>query len=228
MNRSREGVASSVREVLVSRPHLRECLSEGVVNYSALARAILKDVRRKHPNASLSAIKMALIRVRSELSESETALRERLRGVLGRSVLQVQSDLIVVTIKRHALLPKIHDVAKILDFARFMQILQGVNTFTLIISAENSEEVFRLVEREAVVEVIRDQAAIIIISPREIVETPGIIAFITSLLYENNVNITQIVSCHDETIILVSSSEVTRAFQVLDQLIRAMRTQSST
>ncbi|MEM4929268.1 MAG: ACT domain-containing protein [Acidilobaceae archaeon] len=225
--RAKEGVASSVREVLASRPHLRECLSENVVNYSALARALLKDVRKKNPNASLSAVKMALIRIKNEISESESSLKKKLREVLSKSVLQVQSDLVIVTIKRHALLSRIQHVTKALNSARFLQVLQGINTFTLIISEEDSEEILELVEKEHIVEVLRDQAALIIISPREIVETPGIIAFVTSLLYENNINISQIVSCHNETIIFVSSSEVTKAFQVVDQIIRSMKTQSS-
>ena len=145
---------------------------------------------------------MALVRLREEIVESEKELKVKLKRVLGSTVLQLQSDLVVVTVRKHAILVKLPVIVKSMEMARFFQILQGVNTFTFIVSRENLEELLRNIGKEDIVELLEDQAAVILVSPRNIVETPGVIALISSTLYENDVNITQIVSCYNDTIVL--------------------------
>lgn len=217
-------VSSIVRKLITSRPFVKECLVEGVVNYSALARLLTRELESMEVRASHSAVKVALTRIRRDLLKSEESLRSKLKHILSSSVLQLQTDLKVVTVRKHSILLKLPDVAKVMETSRFSQLLQGVNTFTVIISRENFNELLKHLSMNDVVEVLEDQAAVILISPREIVETPGVVAFVTSTLYENNINITQIVSCYSDTIILVDSSKISDAFRVLESLIKSMRT----
>lgn len=220
----RVSVASIVRGLVLSKPFIRSCLAEGVVNYSALARLIAEELRSRNIQASHGAIKMALVRIREELVESEKMLRTKLKRVLGETVLQLQSDLVVVTVRKHATLARLPVIVKSMEMARFFQILQGVNTFTFIVSRENLGNLLGNIAREDVIEIIEDQAAVILVSPREIVETPGVIAFISLALYENGINITQIVSCYNDTIILVDSSKAWEAYRALEMLIKSMKT----
>jgi aspartokinase len=118
---------------------------------------------------------------------------------------------------------RIPGIVKSMEMARFFQILQGVNTFTFIVSRENLEELLRSIGREDVVEILEDQAAVILVSPRDIVETPGVVALIASTLYENDINITQIVSCYNDTIVLVDAMKAWEAYRVLETLIKSMR-----
>jgi aspartokinase len=219
----RVSVASIVRGLVFSRPFIRGCLAEGVVNYSALARLLAEELRARGISASHGAIKMALVRIREEIVESERELRAKLKRVLGSTVLQLQSDLVVVTVRKHAVMARIPGIVKSMEMARFFQILQGVNTFTFIVSRENLEELLRNIGREDVVEILEDQAAVILVSPRDIVETPGVVALIASTLYENDINITQIVSCYNDTIVLVDAMKAWEAYRVLETLIKSMR-----
>jgi hypothetical protein len=85
------------------------------------------------------------------------------------------------------------------------------------------EELLRNVGRDDVVEILEDQAAVILVSPRDIVETPGVVALIASTLYENDINVTQIVSCYNDTIVLVDAMKAWEAYRVLETLIKSMR-----
>lgn len=221
---ARISVASVVRGIVLSKPFLRECLAEGIINYSALSRAISEDLRVRGVEASHAAVKMALIRVRSEIIEESKKLERKLKRVLGSTVLQLQSDLTVFTVKKHNIVPKLPEIIKSMEIARFFQVLQGINTFTFIVSREDIDRLTSNINKDDVIETLENQSAIVLVSPREIVETPGIVAFISSILYENDINITQVVSCYNDTIILVESTKAWEAFRVLETLIKSMRT----
>ncbi|MEM0366763.1 MAG: ACT domain-containing protein [Acidilobaceae archaeon] len=222
---ARVSIASVVRGLILSKPFLRGCLAEGIVNYSSLARLLSEELKVRGITASHGAIKMSLIRVRNEILESEKELKVKLKLVLGSTVLQIQSDLIVVTVRKHRVILKLVELVKLMESSRFFQILQGVNTFTFIVSKEDSVKLLEIVGREDIIEVLNDQTAVILVSPKEIVETPGVVALIASTLYENDINITQIVSCYNDTIILVESAKAWEAYRVLETLIKSMRSQ---
>ncbi|MEN2999139.1 MAG: ACT domain-containing protein [Acidilobaceae archaeon] len=219
-------VASMVRGLVLSRPFVKSCLAEGIVNYSALARLFSEELEKRGISASQAAIKMSLIRVREEILEEERRLRAKLRHVIGSSVIQLQSDLIVITAHKQRVLEKLAEITKIMKSARFLQLLQGVGSFTLIISSEDKERVVQTLGPDNIIEVIEDQVALIVISPKEIVETPGVIALISSTLYENDISISQIVSCYNDTIILVDSTKASEAYRALETLIKSIRSQS--
>ncbi len=221
---ARISIASIVRGIVLSKPFLKECLSEGIINYSALSRAISEDLKVRGVEASHAAIKMALIRVRSEIIEESKRLEWKLKRVIGSTVLQLQSDLTVFTVKKHNVIPKLPEIIKSMEIARFFQVLQGINTFTFIVSREDIDRLTSNINKSDIIEVLENQSAIVLVSPREIVETPGIVAFISSILYENDINISQIVSCYNDTIILVDSAKAWEAYRVLETLIKSMRT----
>jgi len=71
--------------------------------------------------------------------------------------------------------------------------------------------------------IIRDQSAIILLSPEEIITTPGVIAYVTWLLSKEGVNITQIISCHLDTIFVISQEQALKAYEILEDAINKLR-----
>lgn len=212
-----------VRNILLSRPFLKACLVEGVINYSSLARLIGREMEKAELKASHPAIKMALMRIREELLEREEELRKRVKYIIGNTVLQMHSDLLVITIKKDMAANVYGSLAKIAEGTRVFHLLQSTASITVIISKEDSRKVLELLEEGSIIDMLKDQAAISMLSPREIIETPGVIAFVVSSLYENNINITQIVSSYNDTIVIVNHKDAPEAFRVLENLIRSMR-----
>jgi len=223
MAEEKASITKIVRDIVSSRPAIKECLILDIVNYSALARLIVKELEEKGIKTSVGAVKMALIRIGEETKGERTFFEEKIRKVIAKTVIELQSDLTVITFKKAPFLNRIAQTFKIMENARFFQLTQGVETFTLVISSEDAEDVIKIIGNPAIVDLIKGQTAIILISPDDIIETPGFVAFVTSVLSSAGINITQVISCHKDTIFVLDRKDAPKAYQVLEELILKMR-----
>ena len=219
----KSGISKIVRDLINAHPFIKECFVLNIVNYSALARYLVNELKKLGVDASFDAVKMALIRLRSELYEERRFLEEKVRGLLANSVLELQTDLVVLTVRKASLLPRLSDLAKAMEGARFFQIVQGTDNFTLIITREVKDVVVEAVGRDNILDFIEGQTAIILISPIDIITTPGFVAYVTSILASNGINITQIISCYKDTLLIINRDDALKAYQVLEQLILSTR-----
>ena len=60
---------------------------------------------------------------------------------------------------------------------------------------------------------------IVVHSPEELEATPGVVAFLATLLAEQNVNIVEFISCWTETIMVVEKKDSLKAYEVLSNLV---------
>jgi aspartokinase len=218
------GVARVVQELLLAKPVLLAALGMGVVNYSALARALRGEVeRRLGREVSEASVKVALIRFRERLSRS--IAEESVLRVVAESSTTLIDDVGLVTLRASdplALAPLLSGVR-----ARLLQITQGVHTLTIVTDSEVLEGLLRKVDPKLVEAVYRDQAAVILVSPREIITTPGVMAYLTTLLAVNGINITQVISTHTDTLFILGRQEAVEAYYLLrraiDEARRAVR-----
>jgi len=226
MAEEKVSVAKIVKEIILSRPAIKECLILDVINYSALARVILKELEKENIKTSTGAVKMALIRIGEDLKKERALFEKKIKNVVAKTVIELQSDLTVITAERRAVLNNLEQLFKVMENARFFQLTQGVETFTLVLSSEEKEKVLEIIQPKAIVDLIEEQTAIVLISPEEIIETPGIIAIMTSTLSSSGVNITQIISCHKDTIFVLNRRDAPKAYQILEDMILKMRKNS--
>ncbi|HDH44594.1 MAG TPA: ACT domain-containing protein [Thermococcus sp.] len=226
MAEEKVSIAKIVKEIILSRPAIKECLILDVINYSALARVILKELEKENIKTSTGAVKMALIRIGEDLKKERAFFEKKIKNVVAKTVIELQSDLIVITAERRAVLNNLEQLFKVMENARFFQLTQGVETFTLVLSSEEKEKVLKIIQPKAIVDLIEEQTAIVLISPEEIIETPGIIAIMTSTLSSSGVNITQIISCHKDTIFVLNRRDAPKAYQILEDMILKMRKNS--
>jgi len=226
MAEEKVSIAKIVKEIILSRPAIKECLILDVINYSALARVILKELEKENIKTSTGAVKMALIRIGEDLKKERALFEKKIKNVVAKTVIELQSDLIVITAERRAVLNNLEQLFKVMENARFFQLTQGVETFTLVLSSEEKEKVLKIIQPKAIVDLIEEQTAIVLISPEEIIETPGIIAIMTSTLSSSGVNITQIISCHKDTIFVLNRRDAPKAYQILEDMILKMRKNS--
>jgi len=218
-------VSEAVRRVVEANPSLQECLMSGIVNYSELARKLQPLLTSILGRAvSIDAIKMALIRYADKMGKNKlTEFGTRVLEVLARSELEIRTGITVATFSI-SVLPQIMEVARqLVGKARFFAIMQALTTITIIMDNESFEYIKKLIDERYIVHVMRDQVAVIIVSPIEIIETPGVLAYITSILARNNVNIVQVESCHTDTVLIISKNDLVRAFQLLNEVIELAR-----
>lgn len=209
-------VNRTVKEVVLSRPTLLEALAMGVVNYSALARALRGEVRQRlgRPVSEVS-VKVALLRLREHISgalHSEGVLR-----VLAASTLTLIDDVGLLTVRASTpitLSPLISGVR-----ARLLQMTQGIGTVTVVTDEEVIDWLCTKLDPRLVEAEIRGQAALILVSPREIITTPGVMAYLNTLLAFSGINITQVISTHTDTILILEREKVVEAYLLLKSAI---------
>lgn len=221
--RRRESIAEIVRRVITSHPSVIDCLCLGIVNFSALSRSILEEVRRAGglEKTDENAVKMAIIRFSETLRRRRSSNEGMVRYILANSSMRLEMDVTVVTAEREAVLKNMGEIMGKAANARFFQLTQGTRTFTLAIAREISSDVVNLLGRVAYR--MDDQAAIILVSPKEIIDTPGVVSYITSILAWSGINISQIISCHTDTILIVSRDDAIKAYNVLEEIILRLR-----
>ncbi len=223
MNR-KVSISNIVRKVITTHPSLLDCIKLDIVNYSSLARLLVDEVRKVggFKEVGVNAVKMGIIRF-SEMLKAETSTDDVIRNILAETTVELQTDLKLITLRKEIMLARLKDFISVITQARFFQLTQGTRTFTLVISEDVGREVTKFFGREFIEDVINDQAAIILISPKDIISVPGVVSYITSLLSWHGINITQIISCYVDTILVLNRGDVLRAYDLIEGLIIHLR-----
>lgn len=221
----RRTLTSIVRDIIISRPSILTCLVKGLINYSALARDIVRDVEREAGirGVNVNTIKVILIRLSNKLRNDLRSFEDQILRILAGSVLRLETDLVVLTINREYIQPRIAKLVQELRNARFLQVTQGISTYTIVLAKEIMNKALSIIGEKTPYELFDDQSAIVLISPREILTTPGFVSYVTGLLAWSGINITQIISCYLDTILIVSTSDVMKAYTILQSAITSAR-----
>jgi len=189
-------VAQSVRNHLRNKPYLLEALEKGIVNLSELSRQIQKELE----SSNTPAVKAALRRYAMDLQKHKQKREERVLQVLKRSGITVfDKKAVIITSKE-------------LETSSGMKVdLLGKHVY-LLDKGELPERVSTLVKHD-------NCTMIVVHSPEELEATPGVVAFLTTLLAEQNVNMIEFISCWTETIIVVEKKDSLKTYEVLSNIV---------
>ena len=189
-------IAQNVRDHLRNKPYLLEALEKGIVNLSELSRQIQEELKTDNT----SAVKAALRRFSEELQKHKQKREEKVLQVLKRSGIAVY-DRKSVMITSKEISTKSGMKVDLLD--KFVY---------LVDRSDMPERISTLVKHD-------NCTMIVVHSPEELEATPGVVAFLTTLLAEQNVNIIEFISCWTETIIVVEKKDSLKAYEVLSNIV---------
>ncbi len=188
-----KSVAQRVRETIQTRPSILDALSMKIVNYSALARILQEELGE----GSLEAVKAAIIRVADEISTDRGLREEAVQGILKASKVRLQDKIGVVISTLRLDIPH-------------------------IVTAHLTDQYVYIVDQTIIKEPLPDHVqfqknlvALILLSPADVEETPGFVAFITQQLASRNINIIEFISCSTNTIIILEARQALDAFSLL-------------
>lgn len=189
-------IAQNVRNHLRNKPYLLEALEKGIVNLSELSRQIQEELQIEN----MSAVKAALRRFSEELQKHKQKREEKVLQVLKRSAMAVYDrKSVIITTKE-------------IDTKTGMKVDLLGKVVYLLDRSDMPARITSLVKHE-------NCTMIVVHSPEELEATPGVVAFLTTLLAEQNVNIIEFISCWTETIIVVEKKDSLKAYEVLSNLI---------
>src|SRR3989304_1396339 len=189
-------IAQDVRSYLRNKPYLLEALEKGIVNLSELGRQIQEE--RKTSNTS--AVKAALRRFSEELQKHKQKREEKVLQLLKRSGIAVYDRKSVII------------TAMEISTKSGMKVDLPGKFVYLMDRGDMPERISTLVKHD-------NCTMIVVNSPEELENTPGVVAFLTTLLAEQNVNIIEFISCWTETVIVVEKKDSLKAYEALTNLV---------
>uniref|UniRef100_A0A7C2ZPR5 ACT domain-containing protein n=1 Tax=Ignisphaera aggregans TaxID=334771 RepID=A0A7C2ZPR5_9CREN len=217
-------VSQIVREIVLSDPCTLQCILNDIVNYTKLSKKITPLVNELAGHSvNIDTVKMALIRFANKAMREFSLLRRDVAEVLAKSSIEIRTGISIITLKNLAFTKIASMIPGLTQRARFVAIMQSLLVTTLVLDNETADEIIAKLSKEDIVQLQKDYAAIVIVSPIEIMYTPGVLSYITNILALNNVNIVHIESCYTDTIIVVSREDLLKAFQVLSRYIDASK-----
>jgi hypothetical protein len=189
-------IANNVRSYLRNKPYLLEALEKRIVNLSELSRQIQEELK----TSNTSAVKAALRRFSEELQRHKQKREEKVLQVLKRSGMAVYDRKSVVITNREV------------DVKNALKVDLLNKHVYLLDRSDLPERISTLVKHE-------DCTMIVVHSPEELEATPGVVAFLATLLAEQNVNIIEFISCWTETIMVVEKKDSLKAYEVLSNMV---------
>ena len=218
-------IAEATRRVVQVHPSILDGIKQGIINYSALADLIRERVLRlaDRKSVQIDAIKMALMRFAEELRENRKLLETSISKIIANSELELKNDVTVFTVHQFALINKLNELINYAEGARFFQIIQGTKTFTIAAHQNLLPSLVKVIEDKNIIAKNTNQSALILISPPEIIDTPGIVSYVSDLFATHNINITQFMSCHLDTIFIINREDSINAYKLLEEKIMLFR-----
>ena len=180
MNRRIRGdVEERTMDYLVKRPEIFTLLNTGIVNLNGLAALISRENGDLNPLSVRSALQKIM------KSGRITDYRKATDDLLRKSKVTLQDKVSVITAKRK------------LDMD-FLSVTFLTDSVVYIVDETRSKNI----PRDANVE--RNVSLIHIFSPYDIVSTPGFALNVVQRIYAAGINILQLISCSNETMIVVN------------------------
>jgi len=211
---------SKIVQFLVENdPPIQDALERGYGNFSAVARLLKPRVEEiLGKDVTLEGLITAVKRTSTlYVPKSEN------QPIIAESVINLRTDVAKISLeKTRRNLEKARLISA--DFPEaFFQVLEGASTLTLVTDQRVFDQVCSVFKEEDTLQEKQNLAAVIVQSPRGIVDTPGCIAAFYNPLSRGQINIEETVSCFTETVIVLRMEDAARAFSLLSELITNAR-----
>jgi len=212
-------LSKAVQGLIENDLSLQDALERRYGNFSAIARLLKPRVeeivgRKVKLEGLITSVKRAQYSYKPKIDYLK---------IVAESVMNLRTDVAKISLEK---------TKRTLEAARrilagypeaFLQVLEGATTLTLIVDQRIFAEVRSAFRKEEVFDEKQNLAALIVQSPRGIVDTPGCIVALYIPISRNRINIEETVSCFTETIIILKMEDVGKAFSLVNDLIMNAR-----
>lgn len=211
-------IAQNVKEYIMSHMCIYECLKKGILNYSQLAQVIAKDYNLE----STAAIKMAIKR----FADTETQKEEESNvvwDVLSRAKVTIKGDVSIIVVEPSPeAYTKVNEIEEsklvAISLGETLYIIREQTAIVIIIEKDKREMARQMLRGAKIIRIKENATALVVISPQDIVTTPGVLNNIISHFALNKVNIEEIISCYRDTIIIVDENDSAKGYQIVKNL----------
>lgn len=205
-------ITKVAEQYIEGHPSVKDCLRKRLVNYSQLSRRIMKENGLK--GSDFDAVLIAARRYLWKLSKFSAA-EDKIRSLLGRSSIDIKTKMAVAVIEKHILTDDLLELERKIKKSRnVFYAIEGTGAITIITAAAFLEDI-RGSFKSGIIRVWEGLALVIIASPEEIEETPGVFSYLSGLLADRGINVLEAMSCWSETLFVVSEKDIARVLEAL-------------
>ncbi|MCG7845174.1 MAG: ACT domain-containing protein [Methanomassiliicoccales archaeon] len=211
----KESVAEKTRSYIDAHPSVKDCMAKDLINYSSLARLIMKDLSIKNEEAVMIACRRYAQKLSKKDHESDILV------ILADSRIEVKTKICIITASNDwTVLQRLERIfAKLINQKALMQVIQGAQAITIIADEKLRSEVVNEVGETNVLKVREDLVEITVKSPQKIGDTSGVFSYLASNLSEQGVNVVETVSCYTDTIFIIHEKDMIQAYSILSKLL---------
>lgn len=216
-----ESIGKITEDIINRSPFLRESMTEGLINISALARKIQPEIEEMTgKEVKEGAIVMAIKRMSPGLYHKLNVKIKNVLGELGDFL--VRSNLSDYTYQNsESLGARQSELIRLLNSEDgFFALCKGVTETTIITSDKHRETIERLFVNERLIASTQNLASVTVKLPYINTEIYGIYYYILKQLAWEGINIIEVISTANEFTVLVAQDDVDKAFKILMQLKR--------
>jgi len=213
----KESIAERTRVYIDAHPSVKDCISKDLINYSSLARLIMRDLNISNEEAVMIACRRYAVKLGRQDHENE------ILRVLRNSRLELKTKICIVTAKNDwTVLHRLETIfKKLLNEKSIMQVIQGTQAITIIADEKLKAEVVNSVGPENVVKTRMNLVEISVKSPERISETSGVFAYLANNLADGGINVLESVSVFTDTIFIVDADDMMQAYSILSKCIES-------
>lgn len=194
-------IATSVKVWVEDHPFVLEALEVGIINYSALARTIQKEL----DNAHFESIKKALTRLGEIKQKQRLKREEKVKHLLKNSSFEIKNKVAVIRSNEQ------------LNIEQLAQSKTESGYTTILLEAKIKEISANLRKKTSV---STGHSYISIVSSKQVEETPFVVVYLLSALATEKINVVEIISCREDTVIVIDEIDAPSAFAVLSDIMR--------
>lgn len=205
--------AELTEKYLTEHPSIKDCLRQGIINYSKLSRKIAKelDIEKK---TSMEAILIATRRYEAKIKKDKVR-EEKILSILKGSELEIKNKIVVAILQKNFPQEKLIELEKkIKKQEDVVYAIEGTKTYTVITSEKYLKDLETKFESN-IMKITKNQAMIIMKNPKGIEETTGVTAYLYSRFGEYGVNILETMSCWTDTILVIAEEDIATVMKFL-------------
>lgn len=191
---------------------IKECLKNGIINYSALSRLIAKELiieKKTSKDAILVAARRFKEKIKNQSSEKDIV------KLLRNGNIEIKNNIVIYILEKNIYPDSLIDIEKQIKKEKSLFFsIEGTKTITIIIQKQHIAIIDKKFKNN-LIKKTEGLSLITITTSPAIEHIPGVINHISSLFFEKGINIEEFISCYEDTLIVIDSKEIDKAIKSL-------------
>lgn len=207
-----ERISKRVAEYFSSNPCAMSALQLGIVNYSSLARFLMKQLETQNFNAVLAAVK--------RYPEHNPSLESSYRAALSQSRIEAYYSIDNLTVKSSPEnFVKISEIYKLIHGAGGkIRVVQGSQGIVVVIDRKNTPLIKKQFDSDEIISLRENLGELVVISPLIIENLRGYVAYISSILAINGINVYQVAAFYNDITYIMDEKYMNSAIDIIAKL----------